>query len=168
MPLTAFATSILGLGFLNGLRSLTPVAVICWGARLHWFSLGQTPFAFLENPISVGVFSALAVGELVGDKLPKTPSRTDAFPLIARMAFAAGCAAALSFAAAKGEASEPPNAMAIASISALAAACALAGSFAGFWARRLLTKKAGLPDLSVALVEDAIAIGGSLLIISRL
>ncbi len=177
MPLTTFASLVLGFGFLNGLRTITPVAAICWGARLHWISLGQTPFAFLENPISLGVFSALAVGELIGDKLPKTPPRTDTFPLLARMAFAAGCAAALTFAVAKGGEAAPPGVTSIGSITstasvtsmaAIAAVGALAGAFAGFLARRSLTKQAGLPDLPVALVEDALAIGGSLLIVSRL
>jgi len=168
MPLTTFASLILGFGFLNGLRTLTSVAAICWGTRLHWFSLGQTPFAFLENPISLGVFSALAVGELIGDKLPKTPPRTDTFPLLARMAFGAGCAAALTFAAAKRQQLPSPSITFIASMAAIAAAGALAGTFAGFMARRSLTKQAGLPDLPVALVEDALTIGGSLLIVSRL
>ncbi len=168
MPLTTFASLILGLGFLNGLRTLIPVAAICWGVRLHWFSLEQTPFAFLKNPISLGVFSALAIGELVGDKLPKTPPRTDTFPLLARMAFAAGCAAALTFAVAKRDETLSPSATSVASIATIAAVGALAGTFAGFLARRSLTKQVGLPDLPVALVEDALAIGGSLLIVSHL
>ncbi len=168
MPLTTFASLILGFGFLNGLRTITPVAAICWGARLHWISLEQTPFAFLQNPISLGVFSALAVGELVGDKLPKTPPRTDTFPLLARIAFAAGCAAALTFAVAKRDEALSPSVTSVAAIAAIAGIGALAGAFAGFLARRSLTKQTGLPDFPVALVEDAIAIGGSLLIVSRL
>jgi uncharacterized membrane protein len=157
MSLTAFASLVLPFGFINGLRTLVPVASLCWGAHFHWFSFGQTPFAFLANPISLGVFSALAVGELIGDKLPKTPARIAAFPLAGRTVFGAGCGAALAT---------------LAGVSpvlggALGGLGAVVGAYAGFLLRRSLTKNAGLPDLPVALVEDAIAIGGACFIASR-
>ena len=156
MPLAAFASSILGIGFFNGLRTLTPVAVLCWGARLGWLPLGQTPFKFLTHPVSLGVFTALAAGELIGDKLPKTPPRTDLVPLLGRFSFGTGVGAALASVAGK------PVWWGL-----LGGAAAIAGSFAGFHARRALTKQAGLPDLPVALAEDALAIGGSFLLASR-
>ncbi len=157
MPLKTFASLVLGIGFTNGLRTLTPVAVLCWGARLGWLPLAQTPFAFLAKPVSLGVFSALAVGELIGDKLPKTPPRTDAFPLIARIGFGAGVGLALASVAGR-----PLWAGGL-----LGGLGALAGTFAGFYARRALTKGAGLPDLPVALAEDALTISGAYLIASR-
>ncbi len=171
MPLTTYASLVLGLGVLNGFRTLVPVAVLCWGARLHWFSFQQTPFAFLENPISIGVFSALALGELIGDKLPKTPPRTDLFPVIGRMAFAGACGAALAYALRESPAhvlTGHPTGQALLPAGIIAGALgALIGTFGGFHARRSLTKGAGLPDLPVALIEDAVAVGGSLLIASR-
>ncbi len=156
MPLTTFASLVLANGFLNGLRTLTPVAVLCWGARLGWLPLGQTPFKFLTHPVSLGIFSALAVGELIGDKLPKTPPRTDLFPVIGRFCFGAGVGAALASVAHK------PLWLGL-----LGGVGAVAGTFFGFHARRYLTKAKGLPDLPIALAEDVLAVGGAFAIASR-
>jgi uncharacterized membrane protein len=75
------------LGFVNGARSMTPIAVVCWFAwlgRLH--ETGTWGF-WSGSLISVAVFSVFALGEYVGDKLPKTPNRTDLFPLAGRIVF---------------------------------------------------------------------------------
>ncbi len=157
MPLTAFASLVLGLGLINGLRTLVPVTALCWGAHLHWVSFSQTPFAFLANPISLGVFSAMAVGELIGDKIPNVPARTEAFPLAARIGFGAACGTALASLAGS---SLPLGAV-------LGGLGALAGAFTGFGLRRALTKGAGLPDPPVALTEDALALAGAFFIVSR-
>ncbi len=119
--------------------------------------LGQTPFKFLTHPVSLGVFTALAVGELIGDKLPKTPPRTDLFPLIARASFGGAAGAALAAVAGR------PLWMGVVA----GAVGALFGTYAGFGVRRALTKGAGLPDLPIALAEDALAIGGACLVASR-
>ena len=161
LPLPA---RIVCLGFLNGARSLTPVAMLCWGARSGTMDLQRTPFAFLDNPISLGVFSLLAAGELVGDKLPQTPSRTAAFPLAGRLAFGAGCGMVLAASFTDESARKPSGLAAPALLGALGA---LAGSFAMAWARRSLTKGAGLPDPPVALAEDAAGLAGSHFLIFR-
>ena len=146
MPPALLFSLIAVLGFTGGLRTLTPVAVLCWGAHLGWFSLAHTPFFFLAHPVSLLVFTVLALGEYIGDKLPNTPSRVSAFPLIGRSAFGAACGAVLA---------------------------TIAGAVPGGFQlgmpllRRSLTKGAGLPDLPVALAEDAVAIGGALFVVSR-
>ena len=173
MPLTLFGSLVLSLGFLNGLRALTPVAVLCWGARMGWFSLAHTPFAFLQNPISLVVFSALGTGELIGDKLPKTPPRTQLFPLLARAAFGAGCGAAVAAISGinllAGSQTESGSSSSSSSHSwtALPLAGAVLGTGIGYSVRRALTRPGRLPDLPVALAEDAITIGGALFIVSR-
>lgn len=181
MPLTLFGSLVLSLGFLNGLRALTPVAVLCWGARMGWFSLAHTPFAFLQNPISLVVFSALGTGELIGDKLPKTPPRTQLFPLLARAAFGAGCGAAVAAisginllagsqtesGSSSSSSSHSWTALPLAGAAILGAVGAVLGTFIGYSVRRALTRPGRLPDLPVALAEDAITIGGALFIVSR-
>ncbi len=157
MPLPLLASLLFVLGFVNGLRTLTPVAALCWGAHLQWFSLAHTPFAFLASPISLVVFSVLAVGELIGDKLPKTPSRVSPFPLIGRIVFGAGCGAALATVAG----------MSLFVGVLAAGAGAVVGAYAGFLLRRALTGPGRLPDLPVALVEDVITIGGAFFVVSR-
>jgi uncharacterized membrane protein len=48
----------------------------------------------------------------------------------------------------------------------LGAIGAVAGTYLGFFVRTRTTSKFGLPDLPVALVEDLICIGGSILVAS--
>ena len=145
------------LGFCNGLRSLTAPAAVCWAAHLGWLNFAGTRFSFLHSRITLIVLTILAVLELVGDKLPQTPPRTAPLGLIARMVLGTWCGIALAMGS--GHAFLAP---------ALAGFVgALAGTFAGYHARRALVRQSHLPDFVVALAEDAIAIAGSLLIVSH-
>jgi uncharacterized membrane protein len=45
---------------------------------------------------------------------------------------------------------------------------ALVGTFGGYNVRHALVTRGHLPDFAVALVEDAVAVGGGLLIVSHL
>lgn len=63
------------LGVVAGLRALTPLAVVSWAARLGILALDGTPLAFFGYAATPWIFTVLAAGELVNDKLPKTPSR---------------------------------------------------------------------------------------------
>ncbi len=161
MPLSTALVLALLIGCVAGLRTMTAPALICWAAHpgppTGWIGLGGTPLAFLANPVSLVVFTLLAVGELIGDKLPQTPSRLSLFPLLARALFGALCGSALALAA-----SVPVAEGAIAGLVG-----ALLGAYAGYSLRRLLTTRTGLPDLAVALLEDAVAIGGGLLVLAR-
>ena len=161
MPLSIVLLLAFLMGGVAGLRTMTAPAIICWGAHpgppTAWLGLGGTPLAFLANPISLVIFTILAVGELIGDKLPQTPSRVSPFPLAARAIFGALCGAALAVAAS----------VSVAGGAVCGFAGAVVGAYAGYSVRRLLTTRAGLPDLTIALLEDAVAIGGGLLIVSR-
>ncbi len=96
-PMSLLALCLL-IGFVTGLRSMTGIALVCWGAHLGWLSLGGTRLSFLTSVISLIVFSLFAIGELVADKLP-VPPRTAPGPLVVRIVFGALCAAALALAA---------------------------------------------------------------------
>jgi len=72
----------LGIGIVAGLRSLTAPAVVAWGAHLNWLNLHASPFAFMGSTTAVAIFSVLAIGELVADKLPMIPKRTAPAPLM--------------------------------------------------------------------------------------
>jgi uncharacterized membrane protein len=142
------------IGCVCGLRSMTAPAVIAWGARLGWLHLDGSPLAFLANQISLIVFSLFALGELVADKLPFIPRRTQAGPLIVRAIFGAGCGAALCFSSA-----------AAGIVGALLGGLGgVVGAFAGYHYRAGLSGK--VPDLLLALVEDAVAIGGGFLVVA--
>jgi uncharacterized membrane protein len=49
----------------------------------------------------------------------------------------------------------------------LGAGGGVVGCFGGYQVRKGLVKATGKPDIYVALIEDIIAIGGSLLVVSR-
>ncbi|HEX3354856.1 MAG TPA: DUF4126 family protein [Terriglobales bacterium] len=146
------------IGCAVGLRSLTAPAAICWGAHLGWLHFGGTKLAFIEHRAILVLFTLLALVELVSDKLPKTPARTKGPGLIARILFGAFCGAALAVSAGGN----------ILLAAVIGIAGALAGTFGGYNLRHALAVKAHLPDFVVALAEDAVAIVGSLLIVSHL
>jgi uncharacterized membrane protein len=144
------------IGFFAGLRSLMAPAATAWAAHLGWLRL-ERPLSLIGSLPSVVIFTLLAVVELVGDKLPKTPSRTAAIGLTARIltgALTGACVAAA-------------GAQALLLGAVLGAAGAIAGTFGGYQARTRLVKTLGVPDIYVALLEDLIAIAGSLWVVSR-
>jgi uncharacterized membrane protein len=143
------------IGGVCGLRSMTAPALIAWGARLGWLHLDGSFLAFFANKISVAVFSLFALGELVADKLPFIPARTQPGPLAVRVIFGALCGAALCFSAAAS-----PVVGAI-----LGALGGVAGAFLGFHYRRFFSPT--VPDFLLALLEDVVAVGGGLLLISH-
>jgi uncharacterized membrane protein len=81
------------IGVVAGLRSFTAPAVVSWAAYLGWIDLHGTWASWLANIITVIVFTVLAIGELVNDKLPKTPART-APPIFAARLVMGGLAGA--------------------------------------------------------------------------
>jgi uncharacterized membrane protein len=144
------------LGCVCGLRSMTAPAVVAWGAHLGWLHLEGSLLAFLANKISLVIFSLFALGELIADKLPFIPPRVQAGPLGVRILFGAMCGAALCFSAAAS-----PILGAI-----LGGLGGVAGAFAGYGYRRRFSLT--VPDLLLALLEDLVAVGGGLLLVSHL
>src|SRR5665213_2377405 len=63
------------IGVVAGLRAITAPAAVAWAAYLGWLPLAGTPLGFLGHLAAPCVLTVLALGELVGDQLPKTPSR---------------------------------------------------------------------------------------------
>src|ERR1700678_2831473 len=90
--------AIFAIGMLSGLRALSPIAVICWVAWLHRLSLTGW-VSFVGSKVAVAVFSLGALGELVSDKLPKTPSRLKQPGFSVRIVMGALCGLVLAAAA---------------------------------------------------------------------
>ena len=143
------------IGAVAGLRSLTAPAAVSWAARLGWLPLAGTSLAFLGFAATPYILTVLAVGELVNDKLPRTPSRKAPAPFVARLVTGALCGAAL-------------GAAGHALLGGLVAGAlgAVVGTLGGFEFRSRLVSAFGGNDLPVALLEDAVAIGGALWIVS--
>ena len=128
-------------------------ALVSWCAHLGHLRLEGSALAFLGRAPAVAVLTLGAVGELIADKLPWIPSRIMAGPLIFRFVAGAVCGSALFISSRH----SPAVGMALGGVGAIA------GAFGGYHARRALVLKAGVPDLVVALLEDAVAIGLALL-----
>jgi uncharacterized membrane protein len=157
MSTTSVLALTFGIGVIAGLRSLTAPAVVSWAARLHWIFLVNTWAVFLEYASPAYIFAVLALAELVNDKLPTTPSRTTTGPFVARIMLGAFSGAALC-------ASANQSAAVGAVFGALGA---VAGTLGGYEARTRLVRTLRAPDLVIAVVEDAVAVGGGLFVVSR-
>ncbi len=120
-----------GIGFAAGLRTFMPVAALRFPYR-DW----TTVVAFV-----------VALGELVGDKLPRVPSRLSPGPFVGRCVV--GAYAGLVVGGKLGLDFAPAALIGIAG----AAAGALSGA-----SYRKAVARARLPDLWFALVEDAVAV----------
>ena len=158
MDTSTAAVLAFGIGIIAGLRSMTAPAVVSWAAQWKWLDLGQTALSFLSSTIALIVLTAGAIIELVVDKLPKTPRRTEPIGLIARFVTGGLSGAAICAAA--------NQSLLIGGV--LGGVGGVIGGFAGYAARSRLVRALKVPDLVVALLEDAVAIGGGLFLVSRL
>ena len=148
-------TQAFAMGVVSGMRSMTAPALVT-----HYLSRDRRPrlgrFNFMRSKLAATAFKVAAAGELVGDKLPNTPARTQAGPLVGRALSGALCGAALAR-------SRRESAVTGAVFGAVGG---VVGTYAFYALRHTLTE-AGLPDLVVALGEDALAVGGGRALLER-
>ena len=143
------------IGALTGLRALAPAAVVSWAAHLGWLHLQGTWLAFLGEAITPYVLSVLALGELITDKLPMTPSRKIPMQFGTRMVMGGLSGAALA----------TSGGVWIAGLVA-GIVGAIVGTLAGADLRGRLSRAVGT-DLPIALLEDGVAIAVAILIVSQ-
>jgi len=144
------------IGFFGGLRALTAPAAVAWAVHLGWLKI-EGPLAFIGSFTGVTIFTTLALVELVADKLPQTPSRT-ALPGLTARILLGGLTGVCVAASARQEAFLG---------AALGVGGGVVGCFGGYRARTGLVKALRVRDVDVALVEDLVAIAGSLWVVSR-
>ena len=144
------------IGIIAGLRAMVAPAAISWAASLGYLDLSGTWLAFLGHRFTPWIFSAIAIAELISDQLPGTPSRKVPVQFATRIVMGALAGAALG----------ASGGMLLAG-AALGALGAVAGTYGGAALRGWLAAAFGR-DLPAALIEDAIAILGALLIVGAL
>jgi uncharacterized membrane protein len=154
-PLGAPVRALL-LGFVAGLRSQVPVAVLAVQTERGAFDPGPLGRRFIaSSPAVAGTVSA-AAGELAVDKLPVAPSRLSLFPFAQRLATGAMVGAAVHYDAGR------PRALG----ALLGAAGGGAGAFAGTRARTLLAERTRLPGPLLGAAEDLLAVGLALAVVA--
>ncbi|MFC4031223.1 DUF4126 family protein [Streptomyces polygonati] len=146
----AIAGTVL-IGVVSGMRSQLGVAAI---ALTTDPATRTRPGSLLADPRATAVSVTAAAGELVGDKLPRTPSRLGATGLFSRLTL--GAFAGVALAARAGSPGRP--AIPVPAAAAVGACAAFAGAHAGArWRQRVSDR--GFPDWPAALAEDATAAG---------
>lgn len=142
------------LGVTAGMRSQMPLALLARDAREGNVNVGRgRPWSLLRST-KVGVATGVsAIGEMIGDKLPQTPSRLDPGPLGGRLVIGAAMGAVVS----------PGSRRSRVGGALLGVAGAAAGAYGGYHARAALGRGTGIPDPVWGVAEDGIALGiGSL------
>jgi uncharacterized membrane protein len=140
------------IGVVAGLRAMTAPAAISWAAHLGRLKLDGTLLAFLGFAWTPWILTVLAIGELITDQLPSTPSRTVPIQFGTRILSGAVTGAAV---AAQG------GSLVIGTV--LGALGAVIGTLGGRAGRAALAAKMGARP--AAFLEDAIAIGGALMVV---
>jgi uncharacterized membrane protein len=146
----------LAIGIIAGLRAMTAPAAVSWAAYLGILQLNGTWLSFLGKPWLPWVLTVFALGELVTDQLPTTPSRKVPVQFGTRIVAGAISGAAIGVAAGSWI------------VGAVAGAVgAVIGTLGGSAARGRLAASFGR-DRPAAFIEDAVAIGGALLVVAVL
>lgn len=149
--MTTFLLAV-AIGVIAGLRAMMAPAAVSWAARLGVFDLSASPLAFLGFTYTPWVLTVLALGELVTDQLPGTPSRTVPVQFGARIVSGALSGAAIG--ASRGS-------LAVGLIGGVAGA--VVGTLGGRAFRASLAA-AFRRDPPAAIVEDVVALAGAALI----
>jgi uncharacterized membrane protein len=155
MATTAFVLALL-IGMIAGLRAMTAPAAVSWAARLGWLQLGPTGLAFLGYAVTPWILTVLALGELVTDQLPTTPSRTVPIQFGTRLLMGALSGGAIG---------------AGVGLMALGLAAGIAGAIIGTLGGRAYRARLAAAfgnDRPAAFIEDAVAILGAVLMLVAL
>jgi uncharacterized membrane protein len=140
------------IGIIAGLRTFTAPAAVAWATYFGRLDLGGTWLALFGNVWVRWILTALALVEMVVDQLPSTPSRTVPVQFGGRILTGALSGAAVGAAGGSWVGGLLAGAVG-----------AVVGTLGGRAVRARLAAAFG-SDRPAAFIEDAVAIGGALLI----
>ena len=138
--------SALVLGIVCGLRSMVGLAAASWAANRQQIPLEGTWLSFLGFRFTPYITSLLAIGEVINDKLPKTPSRLVPPQFGGRVAMGALTGSAIGLS---------QGHLIIGALSGIIGS--VVGTLAGAKARAFVAKLFGR-DFPAALLEDILAV----------
>lgn len=149
--MTAFSPfwQALGLGAVAGMRSMMAPALLSHALRRHPSGrLAHSALSWLQTPAAANILKTLAGAELVGDKLPSTPDRTEPSPLISR-ALSGALVGAVLYKTNRGR---------LLTGAVVGGLGAVAGSFAAFHLRQLADQRTPLKEPWTGLIEDVLTV----------
>jgi uncharacterized membrane protein len=135
---------------------MTAPTVVSWAARLGRLHLTSTGLAFLGYAYTPWILTASAIFELITDQLPTTPSRTVPVQFGGRL---------LTGALSGGAIGASSGILVVGAISGLVGA--VIGTLGGRAVRGQLAAAFG-NDHPAAIIEDIVAIGGALAVVTML
>jgi uncharacterized membrane protein len=146
-----FTTSLAWkMGLIAGSRSLVAPMAVSWAASPGWLDIRDERLKVLAQPRTTQILAVLALGGIIGNKLPATPSRTSPIPFAARVV--SGALSGFVIGTVRGQGVSGV----IAGVSGAVIGTLLLGL-----ARGRLAQTTGR-DWPVAMLEDALAVGGAL------
>jgi uncharacterized membrane protein len=128
------------------MRSMLGLAFIGWAVWLRRVNVTSTPMAFMGFRYTRILLTVLALGELIGDKLPSVPSRKTPVPFFGRIICGGIVGATIG---------APLHSLPIFAL--IGATGAIAGTLGGASLRSKLAALFG-KDLPAALAEDLLAL----------
>ena len=155
-PLVHGLVLALVIGIVAGLRAMMAPAAVAWAASRGGLPLQGTWLAFFGWRFTPWIFTLLAAAELVTDQLPSTPSRKVPQQFAARLLTGGLSGAAIGYGVAA-----PLFGLLLGVVGAVI------GTYGGAAVRARMAVAFG-NDRPVALVEDAVAILGAVLVVSSL
>lgn len=144
------------VGIIAGLRAAMALVAVSWAAALGRLDLSGSWLAFLGWRYTPWIVSLLAIGELITDQLPSTPSRKVPAQFGARVIAGGVAGGAIGIGL---------GALAIGVV--LGVVGAVIGTYGGAALRARLAAAFGR-DLPAALIEDVIAILAAVLVVKSL
>ncbi|UII24431.1 DUF4126 family protein [Fulvivirga maritima] len=151
--MTSLLTKTIGLGAITGLRSMLGPALLC-------FYLNKQPQSFKRKALKLSslqtVTTVMAVGELVGDKLPFAPDRISPTALAGRALMGALVGAVLF----KEGGQSAYRGGIIGGVAAVLAAGA------GYYLRKKIGQSTEVNDPYLGAAEDMVAIGSGVAMIT--
>lgn len=154
--MTIYLLLALAIGIVAGLRTMTALAAVSWTVWRGQPELAGSWLAFLGYRYTPWIISLLAVGEFIADQLPITPSRKVPIQFGGRIVIGALGGAVVGLAG--GILMPGLVAGVIGAVAGTLGGAALRSRLAAHFHR----------DLPAALIEDAVAVAGALLIVAAL
>jgi uncharacterized membrane protein len=143
------------MGAVAGMRSMAAPAIVSQFAKSGLMPMSNSSLSLLYRPATAKTLAVLAVGEVIADKLPFMPKRTDKPALITRAISGSVSGAAIC-------SSKKRSVVTGALLGALGA---IGATYGGYKLRKWAGERFDVPDPVLAIAEDALVAGCGMLVL---